>query len=255
MNLRLNILLFILITFTTAKAQDKIIKVNGRSIIGKVHEVGINRVTYHLDSSTRAAAFIIKKKEISRILFENGSVTDFEAEVKLELAKKVRIILSRRNLINFSPSKFFISGPGVGVSYERILDNKGRLGFIFPVSYTIADEGIESSYYDMLYFSPGLKIYPFKQRNTTYAVGPTLFYGISTGKNKNSDASKHVQGLLINNYVNFQITSKFQIGMNLGIGTRYDSSNYVIRNYNNLEYSYRPFIPTLEFNFNLGFRF
>ncbi|MNL26263.1 hypothetical protein D3C87_1477800 [compost metagenome] len=117
----------------------------------------------------------------------------------------------------------------------------------------------------MYYFSPSLKVYPFGQKRVTYAVGPTLYAGVGKRWYNYTDYNPTTQvhtshdeererfrmGMIVNNYVNFQITKHFQIGLNAGLGPRYiDREKFRSETYRN-----RGMEITGEFNFNLGFRF
>lgn len=95
-------------------------------------------------------------------------------------------------------------------------------------------------------------------------MGPNIFTGFGKIRSYESyydDASNTYSstevtrksfrmGIIVNNYVNFQITQKFQIGLNAGLGSRYiDHNNY------NGKVSRNGIEITGEFNFNLGYRF
>ncbi|MFT4061259.1 MAG: hypothetical protein QM642_02765 [Edaphocola sp.] len=167
-------------------------------------------------------------------------------------------------------------GIGMGASYERIIDQRGTVGLVLPV-YLLWEEkdnaydpitgniqyGTGSAYF---YASPGIKVYPFGQRRVTYAVGPSLMVGAgsnnewrynqSTGVEENMNVSKFRFGLIVNNYVNFQITQGFNLGLELGLGARYidrekikpANSSYT-QTYNN------GMNVTGQFSLTLGYRF
>ena len=110
--------------------------------------------------------------------------------------------------------------------------------------------------------SPGVKIYPFGQRKVTYAVGPNVMLGFNkdrdsqyvptgtTGYYSSIERNSFRLGLIINNYLNFQITSKINLGLNGGLGMRYlDRGTSPSRSYND------GMQVTGEFAFNFGFRF
>jgi hypothetical protein len=263
-----------------ASAQDVIVKKDGKTVEGKVTEVGIDRITYKISNSESSANFVILKSEVSRIEFDNGQ-TVFISD-KLDRGRRRGPGPQEKpvspqdseplggNMINISPFKALDSGPGFGVSYEVLLDKKGYFGLLLPLTITIPGT---YSYMDvsdtngsfMFYVSPGLKIYPFGQRKVTYAVGPSLFFGRgerwdnsgtydpTTGTYINGGRSNTMtrMGLIVNNYVNFQVTPKFQIGLNGGLGSRFvDREAYSSR----ISYT-RGLQITGEFNFSLGFRF
>lgn len=258
--------------FSVANAQDVIIRRNGKIIECKVIEVGINNVTYRLGKEESDASFIIRKNELSSIRLENGVTVYMNERQEAENEKNQRRGMPfGANLINFSPFKALDSGAGLGISYERIIDKQGYFGIILPLTLTLPDNYTSSFSYDsrsgneVFYFSPGLKIYPAGQRRVTYAVGPNLFTGFGhrwvynnfydpkTGSYTNTEGRAKIFrfGLMVNNYINFQITPKFQLGLNAGLGSRYIENE----KYLNINNRMRGIELTGEFMFNLGLRF
>ncbi|MCE7066790.1 hypothetical protein [Dyadobacter sp. CY326] len=261
------------VTFLLANGQDILVKKNGTTVEGKVIEVGIDRVSYKINSDESSANFVIRKSELSRIEFGNGQ-TVFLDERNLPKNKKAVTDQAAstfgRHLINFSPFKALDSGPGLGFSYEFLADKRGYFGVILPLSLVFPDRydfSIDGNgdQKEMFYFSPGLKIYPFGQRKVTYAVGPTIFTGFGNGVRNNGSYDPNTGmytssgtetkifrfGIIVNNYVNFQITPHFQIGLNGGLGSRYIDKE----TYNSFSSSNGGINITGEFNFNIGLRF
>jgi hypothetical protein len=266
-------LVLALSVLTSVCAQDKIIKRNGTVISGKVTEVGIRDVRYQLNSDVNSAKFVIRKAELERIEFGNGEtvlINDRSARKTSGTSEQPDNAIYGKNVIMISPFKALDSGPGLGVSYERIVGENGYVGIIVPLSlmfkeryYYNQSTGSGNKYYSNFYISPGVKLYPFGQRKVTYAVGPNLMLGFT--KNINTqyiyDTSggqpniiltpvNHFRlGLIVNNYLNFQITSKVNLGINGGLGIR-----YLDRSKPNIGYNDGMQI-TGEFAFNFGFRF
>lgn len=266
-------LLLILSTFVSySYGQDVIVRKNGTTVKGKVTEVGIDKITYKLGKDVGGANFIIRKSEVKQIEFENGEVVMMNPRQSGEKGTSANNMDEAfgRNMINFSPFKVIDSGPGVGVNYERLIGSRQIFGITMPLSVTFPDTYIFSGSSgspnnSMFYFSPGLKIYPFGQKKVTYAVGPNLFTSFGKVRRYISTYVPETQtyvgedvtsnnfrfGVLVNNYVNFQITPQFQIGLNAGLGSRYidrETRNVVDYHFNRVK-------VTGEFNFNLGFRF
>ncbi|TLV01219.1 porin family protein [Dyadobacter luticola] len=263
-----------LFIFISAHAQDVLVKRNGDTIEGKVIEVGIDRVSYKISKEPNAAVFVIRKNELSRIEFENGQTVLLNDRLNLgrkQISKPSNNEVYGRSQLNFSPFKALDSGPGFGISYEIQVDKNQYIGIILPLTMTFPDRynylfDSNGNRSEMYYVSPGLKIYPFSQHRVTYAVGPQLFLGYGKGYSNNSiydpttggyiprtGTTKNFRlGILVNNYVNFQITPKFQLGLNGGLGSR-----YVDREKNEFDsITNRGGINiTGEFNFSLGFRF
>lgn len=264
--------------FAAVHAQDVLVRKNGSIIEGKVVEVGIDKVLYKVSKEADAANFVVRKNELLRIEFGNGQTIWFDKrrERSAERGRERGTPMVQdeelgKNKIDISPFKALDSGPGFGISYERILDKNGYFGLLLPLTVTVADSyyfpiGSESSDNDeMYYFSPTLKVYPFGQKRVTYAVGPTLYAGMGkhwynfTDYNpttqvytsRDEERERFRMGMIVNNFVNFQITKHFQIGLNAGVGPRYIDRD----KYDSRVYRTRGMEITGEFNFNLGFRF
>jgi hypothetical protein len=255
-----------------ANAQDILVKRNGKTIEGKVTEVGIDRVSYKISDEANSALFVIKKAELNRIEFANGQtvlLNDPGGSGRKRADVPTNAMGFGRSQINFSPFKALDSGPGFGISYEILVDESQYFGVILPFTMTFPDS---YNYFDsrgnrseMYYFSPGLKIYPFGQRKVTYAVGPHVFTGLGKDYTNSStyDPNTGVYtttpvtttnfrlGVMVNNYINFQITPRFQICLNGGLGSRYvDRKKTSFSTVNDGGINI-----TGEFNFSFGFRF
>lgn len=172
------------------------------------------------------------------------------------------------NILRLSPITVNDMGVGFSLSYEKILGKEQKVGIIFPFAILLEDV----NYYDPLvdnsgvmynaYFSfqPGLKIYPFGQRKVTYAVGPSLCFTHGGGERWENtwdpDFSKKVEvrktriGMLVNNYVNFQITNNFNLGLEAGLGMTY----YDAQSVDESRYNYG-FNVAGQFAMTIGYRF
>jgi hypothetical protein len=260
------------VIFIAANAQDVIVRKNGKVIECKVIEVGVDRVTYKLGKEETSANFVIRKNELSRINFENGEIVYMNERQEAGIEKIIKRSADYgNNMISFSPFKALDSGIGFGINYERIIDKQGFFGIILPFTLTLPDNSMNSISYDtrsgteIFYFSPGLKIYPAGQRRVTYAVGPNLFTGFGhrwvsgnfydpkTGSYTSTEGRAKVFrfGLMVNNYINFQITPGFQFGLNVGLGSRYIENEKYLHINNRM----RGIEFSGEFMFNLGLRF
>ncbi|QRR01682.1 hypothetical protein [Dyadobacter sandarakinus] len=256
-----------------AAAQDVLVKKNGTTLKGKVTEVGVDRVFYRFSDDPNSAVFVIRKNVLSRIEFANGEIVVLDERDQIKARKSTNMNTDEafgRSLINFSPFKALDSGPGFGLSYEAVVDKRGLFGIVLPLTFTFPESGLypfedNTSGAHMFYVEPGLKIYPFGQRKVTYAVGPSLFTGFGERDKyiNNYDPVTGVYtsdygraktfrfGLIVNNYVNFQITQHFQLGLNGGLGSRYIEDE----TFRGVKQRLRGIQITGEFNFNLGFRF
>lgn len=184
------------------------------------------------------------------------------------------------NILRLSPITAMDIGVGFGLSYERIFGQEQMIGLVIPAALILQNKEdgynpINGTYNNNVrynayfYFTPGLKIYPFGQRRVTYAVGPSLMfmygggkewiseYDVNTGGTtyRESEITRTRFGLLINNYVNFQITPAFNLGLELGLGMRYyDKESQTNTFYSNRSYN-NGFDVTGQFSMTLGYRF
>lgn len=168
------------------------------------------------------------------------------------------------DILSLSPFAVLDVGVGVGMSYEKIFGADKNIGIVLPV-YVLFEDFDNDPYYNdnssasYFYFAPGLKVYPFGQRKVTYSIGPNLFVGGGTGRQTNWDMngnpyteeiSRFRLGILINNYLNFQFTKNFNLGLQGGLGVRYIDRE----TYNGYTDS-RGMTVTGQFSITLGYRF
>lgn len=147
--------------------------------------------------------------------------------------------------------------PSMGIEYERILDPKGSTALVLPVNIGFGRNSWEATN-GAFSVSPGIKFYPGLQRKVTYAVGPSLYFckaehsewawDPSTGGTHINNVDRTQLGVLIKNYLNVQLNSKFCFSVDFGLGMLYINK---IKNA-------LPHIPddrgnTVVANFNMGF--
>lgn len=181
------------------------------------------------------------------------------------------------NILRLSPITAMDIGVGFGLSYEKIFGKDQMVGLILPVYLMLESQNDydpffgNGSNYDngnnaYFYFNPGLKIYPFGQRRVTYAVGPSLMFGYGGGTEwiyngngtvyEQQDITKLRMGMMVNNYVNFQISKGFNLGIEVGIGARYIDRETIDRPNNPYTQTYNNGINvTGSFSLTLGYRF
>lgn len=182
------------------------------------------------------------------------------------------------NILRLAPITAMDVGVGFAVSYERLFGAEQRFGVILPVSLLLENKNSPninttyspSRYNTYVYFTPGVKLYPFGQRKVTYAIGTNLMIGYGGGSEWQSrtdaygiihlDAVQTTRwrlGVLLNNYVNFQFSKKFNLGIDGGLGIRYlDRVSYSGSQYyaGNGDFSDGIDI-TGQFSLTLGYRF
>lgn len=182
------------------------------------------------------------------------------------------------NIIRVSPFTAMDVGVGFGLSYEKLFGKDQMVGLVLPLHlmFGVNDGNFGTGYgYNSDatkaygYFTPGLKIYPFGQRKVTYAVGPTLMFGYGGGKEwrynygisgpgyeEYVDVTKLRVGLLVSNYLNFNISESFNIGLEAGVGVRYLDRETISGSSFMQNGTYSQGInPTGNFSLTLGYRF
>ncbi len=145
------------------------------------------------------------------------------------------------NAIRFSPVGVNEVGTTVGISYEKYLAQNSKLSLVFPLDVVFrqhdqlwtSDDRSSPAYF---YFTPGFKFYPASQeRPVKYAIGSNLVLGSGkryyyTSSSVSSDGTWRDRyklsnntrlGVMVTNYVNFDISRKFTMGINLGFGLLY----------------------------------
>ena len=87
---------FSLILTTICYSQDIIVKVNGDSISSNINEIGINEIKLHKFNNPNGPLYIIDKKDVIKIIFNNGEIEDF---VSFNKEKKERNIVEVKEII------------------------------------------------------------------------------------------------------------------------------------------------------------
>ena len=120
----------------------------------------------------------------------------------------------------------------------------------------------------MFWFYPGVKIYPTGSDGIVrYAVGPSLAFGTGSrnyGRNiydpgtgtyqyKRIEDDIFVMGIVVNNSLNIQPTPRLHLGLELGLGIPYYSTEPRDLNYDPYNELYNA--PLVQFNFHVGYRF
>jgi len=187
--------------------QDKIYTHAGDIITAKVKEVGTKTIIYKRADNPDGPEYTIRKNEVDRIKYENGTVDEFD-EPKADAhdrhpsrahtdVKQSKINYGN-NIISFAPVIFtndnVQSGEALGFSYERVLDKDGMFSFVIPVAITFSgtynQDNLYSSGYSITgvgkpttayYFTPGFKFYPTGNRGIVrYGVGPSLYLALGS---------------------------------------------------------------------------
>ena len=166
------------------------------------------------------------------------------------------------NALRFSPVGVNEVGTTVGVTYEKYLAKNPKLSLVFPLNIVFRQhEHLWSpevqSNPAYFYFTPGFKFYPSSvERPVKYAIGSNLALGSgkryyynsnSTGSNGRYELSTNTRiGVMVTNYVNFDISKKFTMGINLGFGLLYVDKSVAKPN---------DIGGTVQLSTNFGFKF
>lgn len=208
-------------SFLNSNAQDTLYMKGGLLFDAKVLEVGVRKIKYTLTDEPGSAVFLLRKKKLSRVYFANGKEFITDKERKLAQRKREEFEIFKNNVLNITPLIAMDQGVGFGIDFERLVGSKQKIGLVFPLSFVVSENGLylpknrngNQSYY----FSPGLKIYPFGQRNVSYAMGTNLFVGhvsrwlldYNTYEEVNTKSFR--LGIMINNYLTFQVSKHLRI--------------------------------------------
>ncbi len=205
------------------------------------------------------------KKIILSSILAISSFAALQAQTKIPESKNEL----GNNIVRFTPLMVYDVGVGLGLSYERHLDKEQRVSVVLPVDLIMIPEynynSSRSSNY--FYFSPGFKFYPTGQKRVTYALGANMILGFGNRYDQIQQVSQNGTifmeqveakntrlGVLVNNYLNFNIGKRFAIGLNGGLGVlyinKYEGVNYIQNFYGGDRVSI-----TGQFAFNFGVRF
>jgi hypothetical protein len=281
---------FLLITMLVlaglgAAAQDKIYLVDGSIIQAKVKEINPRNIIYTRWENKDGAEYVISRREVAKIVFENGTEETIsriripfreprvrEATNDTRTGQPTKMADLGKNILAIAPLQMSNESPaGLGVHYERVLDKNGIFNLYLPIGFTFFDDQ-PSSYTSSMappekksrvftYLYPGLKIYPAGQgHRLSYSVGPSFGLGFGTKYNltRGRDSLGSViqeykeenvfkAGFMINNGLNLQPTKSFYLGLELGLGVYYSN--------NESKELYTRDEPMVQFNFKMGYRF
>lgn len=169
------------------------------------------------------------------------------------------------NLITATPLSILDKGFGIGLSYERIIDNEQKLAFVLPVDF-IFDDLVDNTWSNnqsnslfYTYVSPGLIFYPAGLKRVNYGVGPNLVFGYGSGNEwrMNNNGIERFEnftnvrlGLMVNNYLLINMAKHISMQLNFGMGVRYINS-YTYDTFNSKD----PISLMGQFKLAFGYRF
>ncbi|MFI5196768.1 MAG: hypothetical protein ACHQD8_06740 [Chitinophagales bacterium] len=254
MSLKTCLLAITLLFSIAAYPQDKIYKKDGDAINAKVKTIGSNTITYKRFDNQDGPEYTILKKEVTKIVYQNGTTDSFEGTDTKETAKGAGKTghnvgkTSKKygdNIFSIIPGAYSadldgtINDPGIGICYERQLDEQGHISVNLPVVVNfLSDRDFNNYYYNSGYngsakgytsvsFMPGIKFYPTKSNNAVrYSIGASFFtvfgkepfYVYSSNAGSSADYHYAIYGLMISNSINVSATKHFYLSMDLNAG-------------------------------------
>ncbi len=275
---------------TSLRAQDKIYKTDGGIIESKVKKVELRSIVYKRYNNQDGPEYTILKKDVVKIVYENGTTDVFDGKAKYspdkdDRAKAEKAIKNKYgdNILSVIPGAYTvavdgsINDVGVGLCYERLLDKRGHIGITLPVMvcfastrdfndyayyyYGTSNTANYSSHYHSLYLMPGLKFYPAGSNTSVrYSIGVSLFcvFGTEptgvfdpTTVSPTSTYNYSMTGLMLSNSINISATRHLYMALDLGAGVPLSDKRHP--NYDEtLGGLLGPFI---QFGFKFGYRY
>ncbi len=180
-------------------AQDKIYRKNGDIVDAKVKSVGTRLITYTRSDRQDGPDYSISLNDVSKIVYQSGFTDNFDSKKavpKYDDRRKVRSRPYGNNIITVMPATYTygldgtIGDPGIGLCYERLLDDDGHFGFALPILcgfaqnkdynnnlyYTSSYVYTGSNNYTWLSLMPGVKFYPAdNKRAVRYSLGLSFY--------------------------------------------------------------------------------
>ncbi len=253
-------------------AQDKIFLSNGEVLDTKIVNVGRSSITYTRYDNQKGPEYSVRKHEVNKVRYENGSEETFAGEmansdVQMRRANNERLKDKYGiNVLSFAPVQFTEAGvAGFSIGYERVLDKNGIISVNIPAT-AVFNFKSTTDYYGttynsndyMYYLTPGVKIYPTGAYGIyKYAVGPSLvvgngmktqdtYYTYGTGPIAPVSQSHFLFGMMINQSVNINPTPHLYLGSEFGFGFTY---------INQLAGVNQGTSGLVQFSFKIGYRF
>lgn len=209
------------------------------------------------------------------------SFTKVNAQATESTAKKADVtaqpLIATNNVIRLSPIAALDIGFGFGLGYERYFGANKKFGLVLPLYFVLENinggdnpvNGETKAYNSYFYFMPGFKYYPTGHKRLTYAFGPGLMFGF--GNNKTSQWTYDVYGnstlatvkyarkrfgVLMNNYVTYNVGKSFDIGLEGGLGFCYfDKESYNGNEFYPNSNERKGFDLAGQFSLSIGYKF
>jgi hypothetical protein len=291
MNMKNLILPLLFVLPFSVQAQDKIYKRDGSVIESKVKTVSASKITYKRFDNQEGPDYTSPMREVAKIVYQNGVTDNFEEKTLPHRAgnrsnkKPDGGHKLGNNLFTFIPGAYTaaltgtINDPGIGLCYERLLDDEGHFGFVVPLLYSFAQNKNYNNYYYMssyaytgtnnytsLTFAPGIKFYPDRGvRRARYAIGASFFVtrgtepydvydnNFSSGvvPGTRGDWRYTMYGGLISNSINITVSKHFYMELDVNGMVAFSDNRRRNTSFMNDDMA----LPILQFVLKTGVRF
>jgi hypothetical protein len=271
-------------------AQDKIYKTDGDIIEAKVKRVDPTAIVYKRFDNQDGPEYGILKKEVVKIVYENGTTDVFrggdgnDGKDQSRGGKSGKVVKNKygNNILSVTPAAYTVSvdgsinDVGLGLCYERLLDKRGHIGFNLPVMINFASTHDFNNYYyngynnnnvnytdhyHSFFFEPGIKFYPAgSNTRVRYSIGASLFCAFGTEPmgvfdfNTASPTSTYhysMTGLMLSNSINITATRHLCMAIDLATGVPISDNRH-----NNYDQTIGGLAaPFLQFGFKIGYRY
>jgi hypothetical protein len=140
-------------------SQDILVKINGDTIAAKINEIGLNEIKFKKFNNQEGPQYIVSKKEVSKIIFNNGEVEHFSIieenkDVSIEELKEIII----KNINKFAYS--YTTGKNYTAEFEgnylKLTPYSKLTTRKFTISSYYYDFSVECNFHDLSLRSNGI---------------------------------------------------------------------------------------------------
>ncbi|HTC01082.1 MAG TPA: hypothetical protein VK705_10405 [Ferruginibacter sp.] len=272
-----------------AMAQDTIKLKDSAELKVKIVEVTPTKIFYKVIDSPNAYTFVLSRSRVEKIIYENGTVEEVDNDSRFHRHLRSLVYLHKKtygkNIISFA---FLQAGedshneggdgggpdlPGLGLHYERMLNDKGTLSFYLPLAtyyYSVFTPGSgairEQPGYSFFYIYPGVKFYPWGSTHVlNYSIGSSIAigfgdkreYGYNSLDNSYEVHSRDVlkTGLMLNNGLNIMCGRHICIGAEIGLGFTFYDNDFTGSDFAHDRNTNHAVTGIFQFNNKIGYRF
>lgn len=171
---RILLILFLLISFFGAKAQDTLYMKDGKVLEVRVYDILKMKVSFKLYHNLKGPMIKVSTSRVERIVYENGQITAFN-----DKDFKKKSVFHRQNRIDVGFISIGAPFASLSLSYER-LNKLGTFGFEIPATLYYYQTKIEG-------LTIGLNIKKYLGGDGMgFYYGPSFKYGVVDGGYGNS---------------------------------------------------------------------